>query len=100
MELVTYVENGFTAKDLQENITKFNNYVKKQFPDCVIEHFYYGENVDMVDVFLPYSDTPRDYANFTITRHRIALTGYGCHNDNLKKFERCTLNDELYVGAI
>lgn len=86
--------NGFKAEGLQELIAIFDKAAENIFGDCSVEHFYYGDNVDMVDIILP----DKHYAHFTITKKRVSFHGHTCTWEEYDKFTQLTFNDELYTA--
>jgi hypothetical protein len=92
----TIKTNGFTAEDEQDMIYKFERAAEKLFPDCTINHFYYGNHLDMADLLI----APRGYAHFNITKNRVSLCGYTCSSENLAKLGSLTYRDECYNGRL
>lgn len=88
--------NGYTNHEAAEMIDRFNRAAEKLFPNCKIEHFYYGDRLDMADIILD----GFGYAHFGITANRVSLGGYTCHPETLKLFESMTYRDELYSGKL
>ena len=86
--------NGYEATGLQKMIAVFDRAAQKLFPDCDVEHFYYGDTIDMVDVRL----APGKYAHFNLTSKRGSLNGYTCSREALEKFKSMTYRDELYTS--
>ncbi len=66
------------------------------FPDGTMNHFYYGDHLDMADILLE----PGRYAHFNVSANRVSLCGYTCSDDDLKKFESLTYRDECYNGKL
>ena len=98
MNIISYKDNGFTADTLQDMIKVFNKAVQKLFSydDIVIEHFYYGNSLDMVDVYL----SNKHYCCFNLTANRVSMTGCTYSNEEGILFEQLTYNDELYNGRL
>lgn len=88
--------NGYTAEGLQEIIAKFEKAAAKLFPGCTVSHFYYGDRLDMADLIV----RPGDYAHFNIYASSVRLNGYAGMNDDCRKYEMLTWNDELYEGKL
>ncbi|HMM32389.1 MAG TPA: hypothetical protein PKB13_11515 [Clostridia bacterium] len=88
--------NGYTAQGIQPMITKFEQAAQKLFPDGTMNHFYYGDHLDMADILLE----PGRYAHFNVSANRVSLCGYTCSDDDLKKFESLTYRDECYNGKL
>lgn len=88
--------NGYKAEGLQEMITRFEKVAADLFPGCTVSHFYYGDELDMADIGL----RPGDYAHFNITAKRVSLCGYAGRNEDVKKWETMTYNDELFNGKL
>lgn len=95
---ITVKTNGYQADDLQTNIALFNKATEKLFPNCTVEHFYYGDNIDMADIYL--NDEGKHYAQYTITRKVVSLGGYTCTHEQLETFMSMTMNDWLYNGKL
>lgn len=88
--------NGYTAENIQKMIDIFNKAAEKLFPECEVEHFYYGDKLSMTDIRL----NPGHYAHFNITEKRVSLDGYECSRDELMIFQSMTYRDELYNGKL
>ena len=88
-------DNGYTAHAAACMIDAFNRAAEKLFPNCTVEHFYYGERLDMATIHVD-----GGYAHFNITSKRVSLSGYTCKMDVLKIFELMTYHDELYAGKL
>ncbi len=93
---VTTQTNGYKAEGIQDMIDKFNKAAAQLFPDCTVQHFYYGDNLSMAGVVLG----PDRYANFNVAANRVSLGGYTCSEDDLEKLGYMTHNDELYNGKL
>ena len=89
--------NGYKAEKLQKMISLFEKAAENLFPGCTVEHFYYGDHCDMVDLLI--SDS-HHYASFNIYENRISLCGYTCSNEELVEFESMTYRDECYSGKL
>lgn len=89
-------DNGYEARGIQRIISIFNTVAGKLFPECEVEHFYYGDKLSMTDVRLE----PGRYAHFNISEKRVSLNGYTCSRDDLILFQNMTHNDELYKGKL
>lgn len=88
--------NGYKAEGLQEMIAVFNKVAEKLFPGCNVSHFYYGDHLDMADLFI----RPGDYGHFDIRANSVRMNGLACMNEDLPKLESMTFNDELYDGKL
>lgn len=88
--------NGYKAEILQPMINTFETAAIKVYPECTINHFYYGDACDMVTLLLENNQ----YAHFNIYKNRVSLTGYTCSDENLSKFESMTYKDECYCGKL
>lgn len=92
----TVKTNGYTAEALQSIISVFNNAAQKLFGECVIEHFYYGEKLDIVDVRLACGS----YGSFNISANRVSFNGHSCSEAEYKSFVKLTYNDECFKGEL
>lgn len=97
MMMYTTESNGYKASGLQDNIRKFNEMCKKLLGDAIVEHFYYGDFLDMVTVRIACSDS---YGHFNISKNRISFNGHTCTTEEYNLFTHLTMNDELYNGWI
>ena len=97
MIIKTIKTNGYKAEGIQEMIATFEKAVSNAIGDAVIEHFYYGDKLDMVDVFI---NSLHYYGSFNLTKNRVSLTGYTCNDEYMKIFEALTYNDECYNGRL
>ena len=88
--------NGYKAEGLQEMIRIFNKAAETLFGECTIEHFYYGDRLDMISITLP----NRNYGHFNLTANRVSFNGHTCSCDEGVRFEMLTFNDELYKGNL
>jgi hypothetical protein len=93
---ITIKDNGYKCEKVQNMITIFNIAVERIFPECEIEHFYYGDALCFTDVILPGGE----YGHFNITSNRVSFNGHTCSFLNCKQFERLTYNDELFKGEL
>ena len=89
--------NGYKAEKLQNMIARFDKAVKKLWRDSVkVEHFYYGDTVDMVTLH-----TEAGYAHFNITQKRVSLTGLSAQDEvEFNLFKELTYRDECYTGNL
>lgn len=87
--------NGYTNHEAAEMIDRFNKAAEKLFPNCKVEHFYYGDRLDYADIIID-----GGCAHFSITAKRVGLGGYTCSFETLKLFESMTYRDELYSGKL
>lgn len=93
---INTISNGYKAEGVQKLIDLFNKAAEKLFPECEVEHFYYGDKISMTDVRL----YPGCYAHFSIGENRVSLTGWTCKRDDLMKFQSMTYKDDLYAGKL
>lgn len=93
---VTIKDNGYKAEEVQGMIRKFEIAAAQLFPDCTMQHFYYGDGLDMADLVLGSGR----YAHFSITAGCVSLGGYICSDEDLEKLGRMTHNDELHGGKL
>ena len=91
--------NGYEAEGIQGMIGVFEKVVADLFPGCLVRHFYYGDHIDMADIILG-EPGKANYAHFNITAKRVSLTGYSLTDEQLKKCESLTHNDECYEGKL
>lgn len=98
MEVITKTNGYEVSKKIEEMIKRFENAVAKLFGDNVksIEHFYYGDKLDMLTVKL----NNKYYGQFNLTAKRVSFNGHTCSFEDLKKFEMLTYNDECYNGKL
>lgn len=87
-----YKTNGYRAEGLQNMIQIFNKAAQNLFGDCMIEHFYYGDSLDMITVILP----NRNYAYFNLSAKRVSFNGHTCTIEEYDKFSQLTYNDDIY----
>lgn len=88
--------NGYKAEELQEMIAVFEKVAAYLFPGCTVSHFYYGDHLDMADIFIG----NHNYCHFNITKNRVSMNGYTAMSEDVKKFEIMTYNDELFDGKL
>lgn len=84
--------NGYKAEGLQELIAIFNKAAENLFGECTVDHFYYGDSLDMISITLP----NRNYGQFNLTKKRVSFGGHTCTNEEYVKFTQLTFNDDLY----
>lgn len=84
--------NGYKAEDLQELIGIFNKAAENIFGECTIEHFYYGDTLDMISVTLP----NHNYGHFNLSKKRVSFCGHTATQENFLKFTQLTFNDDIY----
>lgn len=98
MEITTKTNGYNIGTELKAMITRFENAVKKLFGCHAIEveHFYYGDNLDMVTVKL----VNGNYGDFNLTAKRVSFNGHTCSLAERKTFEMLTYNDECYNGKL
>ena len=88
--------NGYRAAALQGMIGKFVKAAGILFPGCKMRHFYYGDDLDMVDIVLQNGD----YGCFNITEKRVSFNSHCGDGENIRKFESMTYRDELFEGKL
>lgn len=88
--------NGYKAEALQEMKATFDRAVEKLFPEATVNHFYYGEHLDMIDVKLP----NKSYGSFNLSANRVSFNGHTCYDEEYTKFTQLTHNDELFNGKL
>lgn len=87
--------NGFKiSSELQHAIDVFEAKCKELIGDFIIEHFYYGERLDMVTVRPALTDFC--YGDFNITRNRISFNGHRCSDEYYQLFRKLTYRDECF----
>ena len=98
MEITTKTNGYEISKELKVMINRFNNAVAKLFGDNVksIEHFYYGDKLDMLTVKLK----NKHYGQFNLSAKRVSFNGHSCSFEEYEKFGLLTYNDELYSGKL
>ena len=84
--------NGYDADGIQKMLGIFNKAAEKLFPECEVEHFYYGDNLIFSDIRLGVGH----YGHFSITAKEVHFSGYECSKEELMKFQSLTHNDWLY----
>lgn len=88
--------NGYNDHAAVAMIDIFNRAAEKLFPNCTLEHFYYGDRLDMVTVWIP-----NGYAHFNITCKRVSLCGFVCQTvDAYNRFSSMTYHDECFNGNL
>ena len=89
--------NGYEEATLQSTIEIFNKVAENNFPDCTINHFYYGDFLDMLTIKL----SDGSHAHFNLTSKRISFNGYSCNSEEqVRIFGSMTCNDSCYNGKI
>ena len=88
--------NGYKAEGLQEMISRFEKVAADLFPGCTVSHFYYGDYLDMVDLGIGNGN----YAHFNIAANRVSLNGYTGMDEDVRKWESMTHNDECFNGKL
>ena len=95
---ITTKSNGYKiSKELQTMIERFEYCASVLFPNWEIEHFYYGDKLDMVTVR---SKELKQYADFNISANRVSFTGHTLSTENYKTFTSLTHNDECFNGRL
>lgn len=77
-------------------IKKWENFIFENMDVKFIDHFYYGDKLDMATVKLK----DEYYGDFNITENRISFTGHTCTHEEYLIFTKATKNDELYNGIL
>ena len=96
---ITTKTNGYEiGAELKAMIERFESAVAKLFGSHAIEieHFYYGDKLDMLTVRL----SNKHYGHFNITAKRVSFNGHTCSFEELDKFEMLTFNDECFNGKL
>ena len=88
--------NGYKAEGLQEMIRRFEKVAADLFPGCTVEHFYYGDYLDMADIIIGNGN----YCHFNITAKRVSMNGLTGMPEDVRKWESMTYRDELYNGKL
>ena len=87
MEIVRFTKtNGYTlSNEFYANIEEWENNLQRIFGNelMIIEHFYYGDKLDMADVILK----DGNYMQYNIGEKRIRCTGHTCTREQKVKFE-------------
>lgn len=87
MEIVKFTKtNGYTlSKEFTTNIEEWENTLQNVFRNevMIIEHFYYGDKLDMADVILK----DGNYMQYNIGENHIHCTGHECTHEQKVKFE-------------
>ena len=98
MEITTKTNGYKVGTELEEMIKRFESAAKKLFGAHIsaIEHFYYGDKLDMVTVRL----VNGNYGDFNLSAKRVSYTGCTCSHAENKTFEMLTHNDECYNGKL
>jgi hypothetical protein len=64
----------------------------KEETDVTIEHFYYGNKLDMITVKVP----GRGYGDYNLTAHGVHFNGHTCTEDDYRRFASLAWNDDLF----
>lgn len=87
MEIVRFTKtNGYTlSSEFSANIEEWENKLQSIFGNelMIIEHFYYGDKLDMADVILK----DGNYMQYNIGEKHIHCTGHTCTHEQKVKFE-------------
>lgn len=78
--------NGYTlSNEFSANIEEWENKLQSIFGNelMIIEHFYYGDKLDMADVILK----DGNYMQYNIREKHIHCTGHTCTREQKIKFE-------------
>ena len=87
MEIVRFTKtNGYVlSAEFTANIEAWENALRETFGNelMIIEHFYYGDKLDMADVILK----DGNYMQYNIGEKHIHCTGHTCTHEQKAKFE-------------
>ena len=87
MEVVRFTKtNGYRlSEEFNANIEEWETALKNKLGNevMIIEHFYYGDTLDMAGVILK----DGNYMNFNINEKHVSCTGHTCTFEQLAKFE-------------
>lgn len=87
MEIVRFTKtNGYTLSDeFSANIKEWESKLQSVFGNelMIIDHFYYGSKLDMVNVILK----DGNYMQYNIGEKNIHCSGHSCTYEQKKKFE-------------
>lgn len=87
MEIVRFTKtNGYTlSSEFSANIEEWESNLHSIFGNelMIIEHFYYGDKLDMADVILK----DGNYMQYNIGEKHIHCTGHTCTHEQKVKFE-------------
>lgn len=87
MKIVRFTKtNGYTlSSEFSTNIKELENKLQNIFGNelMIIEHFYYGDKLDMADVILK----DGNYMRYNIGEKHIHCTGHNCTHEQKVKFE-------------
>lgn len=99
MERIIYKTNGYDemlSSKMKHVINWFNNAVKVSFIEQYrIEHFYYGDRLDMITVYLANGH----YADFNLNENAIHFTGHTCNKEEYDMFSGLTWNDPCFPDS-
>lgn len=87
MEVVRFTKtNGYRlSEEFNANIEAWETALQETLGNevMIIEHFYYGDTLDMAGVILK----DGNYMNFNINAKHVSCTGHTCTFEQLAKFE-------------
>ena len=89
MMIITTKANGYKAEGLQKTIEIFNAMAERIIGDCEVEHFYYGDKLDMITIILP----NRNYGDFYLAEDQVSFSGHTCTFEEKAKFESLTFDN-------
>lgn len=96
MENIIYKTNGYDrmiSGKMKQVIKWFNYAVRISFIDHYrIEHFYYGDKLDMITVYLDNGH----YGDFNLKENSINFNGHTCSNEEYEIFSNLTWNDPCF----
>lgn len=93
----TVQDNGYKAEALQNMKAKWEKAGSKLFAVCKAVHFYYGDKLDMVTLYLDNGD----YAHYNIREDGVTFTGNHSSSDSVyERFCQLTHNDPLFDGKV
>lgn len=96
MKNIIYKTNGYDRSisgKMKQVINWFNYAVRISFIDnYCIEHFYYGDKLDMITVYLDNGH----YGDFNLKEDSIHFNGNTCSNEEYDIFSNLTWNDPCF----
>ena len=99
MENIVYKTNGYDRMiscKMKQVIKWFNHAVRQSFIDHYrIEHFYYGDKLDMITVYLDNGH----YGDFNLKETSIHFNGHTCSTEEYEIFSNLTWNDPCYPDS-
>ena len=84
--------NGYEITEKHKAlIEKWENFIYEYMDVAFIDHFYYGDKLDMAMVKL----MDGNYGYFSITENRIGFNGHTCTHEEYLIFEKSTENSKF-----